>query len=272
MDIKQKLAHNSNFTTSNRGSKDIKYLVVHYTANNGDTAKGNCNYFQSPNRNASAHYFVDENEVYQSVEDKNIAWHCGTKSGYKHKYCRNSNSIGVELCSRKDSKGNYYFKELVINNSAALIKDLMDKYDIQIDNVVRHYDVTGKICPAPLVDENEWKKFKNILIEEGDEVVETVEMIIDGKKQKVDRILKDNENYVKLHSLGDAGYDVGYNSSSKLATLDMPVTQIPIVINGNKKNVDRISKSNTNYVKLRDLESDNIIIGYKNNMPTVDTK
>ena len=57
---------------------------------------------------ASAHYFVDENSVYQSVEDKNIAWHCGAKK-YKHSTCRNS--IGVELCSRKDSNGNYYFKD-----------------------------------------------------------------------------------------------------------------------------------------------------------------
>ena len=153
-----KSAHTSNFKKGRTDS--IKYIVIHYTANNGDTAKNNLNYFANhQNLSASAHYFVDENEVCQSVKDTDTAYHCGAKT-YKHKYCRNSNSLGIELCSRKDSKGKYYFKDETVNRAAALTKELMRKYNIPVENVIRHYDVTGKICPAPMVnDEKMWKEF-----------------------------------------------------------------------------------------------------------------
>ncbi len=138
----------------------IKYIVVHYTANNGDTAENNANYFANNEVEASAHYFVDENEVYQSVAETDTAWHCGATT-YKHAECRNANSLGVELCSRKDSSGNYYFKDETVANAIELIKDLMTKHSIGVANVVRHYDVTGKNCPAPFVtNEGAWEAFK----------------------------------------------------------------------------------------------------------------
>lgn len=144
----------------------IKYIVVHYTAGNGDTAKGNANYFAKNEVEASAHYFVDENEIYQSVADTDTAYHCGAKV-YKHDSCRNPNSLGVEMCSRKDSSGNYYFKDGTVSNAIELIKSLMKKYSIPIANVIRHYDVTGKNCPAPFVkDESAWEKFKSRLEED----------------------------------------------------------------------------------------------------------
>ena len=160
-----KQAHISNFKKGR--SSAIKYIVIHYTANNGDTAKGNLNYFaNNQNLSASAHYFVDENEVCRSVNDTDTAYHCGGKT-YKHKSCRNSNSIGIELCSRKDSKGKYYFKDETINRAASLTKELMKKYNIPVENVIRHYDVTGKICPAPMVnDEKLWKEFLAMLSNE----------------------------------------------------------------------------------------------------------
>lgn len=156
MNFKQ--ANSSNFKVGR--TSPIKYIVIHYTANNGDTAKGNADYFnRTPNLSASAHYFVDENKVWQSVLDKDTAWHCGAKT-YIHQECRNSNSIGIELCSRKDTKGNYYFKDEVVNRAIALTKELMKKYNIPVTNVIRHYDVTGKNCPAPMVnDEKKWKDF-----------------------------------------------------------------------------------------------------------------
>lgn len=145
-------------------TSDIKYIVIHYTANNGDTASGNANYFaNNKNLSASAHYFVDENTVWQSVRDTDTAWHCGAKS-YKHSYCRNSNSIGIELCSRKDGNGNYYFRDETVKNAAELTKSLMVKYNIPAANVIRHYDVTGKACPAPMVnDVSLWNEFKNVI-------------------------------------------------------------------------------------------------------------
>ena len=57
-------ADSSNFY-SGRGGNSIKYIVMHYTANDGDTDEGNAHYFQGAGRRASAHYFVDEDSVTQ---------------------------------------------------------------------------------------------------------------------------------------------------------------------------------------------------------------
>ncbi len=56
----------------------IQYIVVHYTANRGDTAKNNADYFARTVTKTSAHYFVDELEIWQSVLETDTAWHCGS--------------------------------------------------------------------------------------------------------------------------------------------------------------------------------------------------
>lgn len=188
---------------------------MHFTANNGDTALGNTNYFKSY-RGVSAHYFVDENSVYQSVEDKNIAWHCGAKK-YKHSTCRNSNSIGVELCSRKDSNGNYYFKDKTVDNAVETVKMLMVKYNVPIANVIRRYDVTGKVCPEPFVRNNkEWNDFKNRIVEEEKVVKQNIK--INGKVKSVDAINKDGYTYVKIRDLSDI-LNIGYDKNTKLISV-----------------------------------------------------
>lgn len=163
--INKRITHSSNYTT---GHKPWKYIAMHYTANNGDTAEGNCNYYLSPNRGASAHFFVDETSIWQSVELTNKAWHIGSETGvYYHNDCRNSNCIGVEMCSRKDSNGNYYIKDEVVNNARTLVKWLMQEYNIPVSNIVRHYDVTHKECPKPWVKNPKlFEDFKNSLIED----------------------------------------------------------------------------------------------------------
>lgn len=160
---------NRNLTSVNytKGSnKKNKYIVIHYTAQTGD-AKNQTIYFKSVFRGASANYFVGfRGDVWQSVEDKNIAWHVGANR-YVHPDCRNSNSIGIEMCVRKrDTKTmnatdkDWYFEEATVIATAELVRELMKRYNIPIENVIRHYDVTGKICPAPYVnDEESWKDF-----------------------------------------------------------------------------------------------------------------
>ena len=157
VEIKQYLTH----VNYKKGLlKKNKYIVLHYTANNGDTALNNCIYFNKAYRGASANYFVDESEIYQCVKDGDIAWHVGA-----HKYfneCRNTNSIGIEMCSRTDENGKYYIKDETVENAIELTIELMKKYNIGIDHVVRHYDVTHKLCPKPWVeDETEWIYFKS---------------------------------------------------------------------------------------------------------------
>ena len=56
----------------------VSYLVVHYTGNRGDTARDNAAYFAREQVGVSAHYFVDGEEVWQSVQDTDTAWHCGS--------------------------------------------------------------------------------------------------------------------------------------------------------------------------------------------------
>ncbi len=205
-----------NITTKNFDSGSInriKYIVVHFTANNGDTAYGNTNYSKSY-RGASAHYFVDENGIYQSIEDKNIAWHCGAKK-YKHSTCRNSNSLGVELCSRKDSKGNYYFMDKTVDNAVELVKMLMAKYNVPIANVIRHYDVTGKNCPEPFVrDIKAWQNFKGRL----EEKVVKQNIKINGKVKSVDAINKDGYTYIKIRDLSDI-LNIMYDKNTKLISV-----------------------------------------------------
>lgn len=151
-------------------NRDIKYIVVHYVGA-VSTAKNNVDYYANNKLQASAHYFVDETSIWQSVEDKNRAWHCGGglqgSSGHTYyKICTNSNSIGIEMCCKKTTDGKWYFEDDTIKNTIELIKYLMDKHNIPIENVIRHFDVTGKNCPAPLIDEDSWQSFKNRLVEE----------------------------------------------------------------------------------------------------------
>ena len=158
MQINFKQCNSANF--NQRSSRDIEYIVIHYTGNKGDTAKNNADYFARESVGASAHYFVDSKEIWQSVHDADIAWHCGAKN-YKHKYCRNANSLGIEICML-DSKGQVI--QSSIDNAIELTIYLMQKYGISKDNVIRHFDVTGKDCPAPMVENQTlWTDFKNKL-------------------------------------------------------------------------------------------------------------
>lgn len=148
-------------------SRDIKYIVIHYVGA-VSTAKNNATYFYSTYRGASAHYFVDDSSIWQAVADKNAAWQCGGGSqGSGGKtfmgLCKNSNSIGIELCCKKNKNGKLYITDKTVERAAQLVQYLQDKYNIPDSRVIRHYDVTGKNCPAPFVNATEWKEAKAIL-------------------------------------------------------------------------------------------------------------
>ena len=173
MNFKQ--ANGANFARGR--TQPIEFLVIHYTANNGDTVQNNLDYFAGNAVGASAHYFVDENGYGQSVKDQDTAWHCGANQ-YKHPDCRNANSIGIELCSKKDSRGNYYFMDQTVYNAAALARQLMQTYGIDRAHVLRHYDVTGKRCPAPMVDNPTlWENFLNLLEDKTMTYAEAIETV-----------------------------------------------------------------------------------------------
>ena len=147
---------------------ETKYIVIHWTSNQGDTAKNNVDYFAREVVKASAHYFVDENEIWNSVPEDRIAYHVGAKT-YRHPTCRNANSIGIEICMT--GKG-YVLRRGSIERAAMLTRMLMEKHGIPIKNVIRHHDVTGKDCPAPMVnDVGLWDSFKAaVTAQEGEEM------------------------------------------------------------------------------------------------------
>lgn len=159
----------------NKGTVDrIQYLVIHYVGATGG-AKANCEYYAGGDRGASAHYYVDfDGSIWQSVEDKDIAWHCGgkkypeTKGGTYHGICTNANSIGIELCvrnrgSKADTSRDWYFEDATVESAIEWTRELMAKYHIPADHVIRHYDVVGKICPNPYVyndGKHTWQAFQ----------------------------------------------------------------------------------------------------------------
>ena len=152
-------------------SQGVEYLVFHYVGASGGARDNALYYSRTPGIGASAHYFVGHaNEgaaVYASVAEGDTAWHCGRADGrYRHPRCRNANSIGVELCCHTDGAGRWYFDRETVERGIALGRDIMARYGIPADRVLRHYDVTGKICPAPFVnDPAAWAEFKRRLEE-----------------------------------------------------------------------------------------------------------
>ena len=240
----------------------IKYIVVHYTAAPNDSAEGEARYFAGNFTGSSAHYFVDEKSIFQSVDDSDTAWHCGADR-YFHSECRNINSIGIELCCKKvslstrnASDNDWYFAEETLRNAAELIRELMLIYNIPLSNVLRHYDITHKICPAPFVhNESDWIIFKNSLIKGDMEMTEKGIINIDGKNYTIERILKNGQNYIRLSDLKDMGFDVGYNPKNKIPSLGIKADNIIIEVNGKEEKIKRITKFGEDYLPIKSLVS-----------------
>lgn len=202
-----------NITEVNRtvkASREIKYIVVHYTGNKGDSAYNNTKYYKTVRRGASAHYFVDENEVWQCVEDKDVAWHCGTSGRYYHADCRNANSIGVEMCNSMSKN------ETVERNTAELVRYLVKKYKLNSDRILRHYDVTHKQCPLTMIDESEWKRFKDSLKED--------EPMTEAEKAKMQAI---DDSLTNLYRIVEEmkKKDVVYNTIDEVPEWGRPAVQ-----------------------------------------------
>ena len=168
--IKEQLANSGNYGGS-RNASQIRYLVYHYTGNDGDRAANNAKYFQNNIVKASAHYFVDDTTVWRSVPDLKVAWSVGgskyanahkTGGGTMYGVITNTNSLSIEMCDTIRN-GVYQASEATLANAAALGRALMEKYGIPIENEYRHFDVTGKHCPSYLVSAQKWAEFKKRL-------------------------------------------------------------------------------------------------------------
>ena len=164
-----------------RGGNKIEFIVVHYL---GVPNADNPNLYGG---GYGGHYNIKrDGSVYKAADPKTaVVWHCGGglqgSGGHTfHGICTNFNSIGIEcgVCytdtSVKDASGDsnqWYFTTETQESLVWLVSKLMDEYGISLDHVIRHYDVTGKICPNPYVKNNKlrtswtWEEFKSRLAE-----------------------------------------------------------------------------------------------------------
>lgn len=147
----------------------IKGLIMHYTANNGGTARNHKSYFNNLSGTyASAQLFVDDVEALCIIPLDEVAYHANDIQKYVNGQPyyplrgiignANYSTIGLEMCL--DAHGN--ITEKTFQNAVKAVKELIKMYpQITADRIWRHYDVTGKNCPAPWVAKpSELERFK----------------------------------------------------------------------------------------------------------------
>lgn len=146
-------------------NRPIKYIAIHYTAGGSSAAgraKSMLHTFQK--RKASADFGVDDRDMVQFNPDLN-SYYCWSVGDPKNPYsggaqlyrtATNTNTISIEICSNlkegysaeKANHDGWYYTDEAIENALRLTKILMEKFDIPINRVVRHYDISGKVCPG----------------------------------------------------------------------------------------------------------------------------
>ena len=160
------------YSDRKRNRKEVYYIVIHNTANNGDRAISNANYYAYSNvRSAGAHFFIDQRgEVVKSVDLNRAAYAVGgarwndcqrTGGGKLYGAVTNYNSVSIELCDIIDRDPSDEMME-AIWETVCYIR----KYCPNATNIVRHFDVNGKHCPLNMMEESDWNRFKLRLLQE----------------------------------------------------------------------------------------------------------
>lgn len=168
-------------------NRQIKYLVIHYTAgatSRKGSARNTAAYFNS-GADASADYIVDDYELVQYNPDPYnrytyaVGKDYGNPGGKFYGNVNNRNSISLEVCSTNiygkytNNYSDYYFTDAVVAKAIEATKYLMKLYNIDIDHVCTHREARGKYCPAvsgwgALGGDAKWQWFKKQLIPEVD--------------------------------------------------------------------------------------------------------
>lgn len=134
--------------------KEIKGIVIHYVANPGTSAKANRDYFQglkdAHTTKASSHFVVGlDGEIVQCIPSTEISYASNE---------RNKDTLSIECC-HPDETGK--FNEATYQSMVNLTGWLCARFGLDSQDVIRHYDVTGKICPKYFVEhEDAWEQFK----------------------------------------------------------------------------------------------------------------
>ena len=136
--------------------------------------------------------------------------------------------------------GRYTITEQTAARTAGLVRSLMDKYNIPLSRVCRHYDVTHKACPEPWVRNPQlWEDFKRRLVEEEDGMIEKKNVLLNGTAYPCECIEKDGYNFVKMRSLTQAGYDVVFDAARQMPAITAPQCR-PFVPEGDEAVQDAV--------------------------------
>lgn len=132
----------------------IRGIVVHYTANPGSTAQNNRDYFENlkdtQENQVSSNFVIGlEGEVIQCIPTSEIAYASNS---------RNNDTVSIECCHPDETGA---FTEETYQSLVELTAFLCGKFNLTPDDVIRHYDVTEKICPKYFVEhEDAWQAFR----------------------------------------------------------------------------------------------------------------
>jgi N-acetylmuramoyl-L-alanine amidase len=212
----------------------VKGIVLHYTGDEGAPAINIRNYFarDSDGRFASAHYAVDDNNIIQCLPDNEMAYHVGADDYKKDALNRlssypNNCTIGIEMCIDKEGR----ITEKTRQNTIDLTVYLLKKFGLTPANLWRHFDITGKDCPSPWVQNpKEWERFKNdvavalkgshvkqvaVAPTKVDSVTDSKEpacsIVVNGNKLVAQGFIRNNVSYLPVRALGNAaGVEVGF--------------------------------------------------------------
>lgn len=158
IDITVRLLDVNPYSRPGEPLKKVRGVVVHYTANPGTDAMANRNYFNNLARinekkgkktYASSHFVIGlDGTIVQCIPTTEIAYASNE---------RNSDTVSIECCHKKK---NGRFTKQTYGSLVELTAYLCIKYDLTAEDVIRHYDVTGKNCPKYFVQhEDAWRRF-----------------------------------------------------------------------------------------------------------------
>lgn len=153
--VEQMLLTPNEYSRPQNPLKKVNSIVVHYTANPGTTGEANRNYFENlkvkKTTSASSHFVIGlEGEIIQCIPLDEISYASND---------RNYDTISIECC-HPDETGK--FNDKTYESLIALLSFLCSEYRLEVDDIIRHYDVSGKNCPLYYVDnEDAWNKLKD---------------------------------------------------------------------------------------------------------------
>lgn len=161
MEIQEQFLTINEYSRPGTELREVKKIVIHYTGNPGASAQGNRDYFESladnPITSASSHFVIGlDGEIIQCVPLDEIAYASNKANSY---------SISIECCHPTEEGE---FTTATYNQCVALTAQLCHYYHLNPEeDVIRHYDVTGKECPRFYVDNpDEWEMFLGFVAEQ----------------------------------------------------------------------------------------------------------